>query len=209
MMNNIKVKKDFLPYRTNNFLQFFWGIIQGMTAEAAFFTLPSPTIMDMTDMYNDLREAAAKADTGGKDDKALRDSIREKANNMVLDNLSYALQKVTPGAQTDKLLALGYGLFKRAESVGQLPPVEQMEISSNGVSGQAVMTFPRIKGAFTYRIEVRKTSETAWTQHSVSTRARNVVGGLDAHTQYGFRASAIGAGGIAGGWSEEVIAWVA
>jgi hypothetical protein len=163
-------------------------IINSLTGNLEVPT-PQPTIADLQAALDDLIEATTAAETGGKEQRVIRDQKR----TALIDLLKQEAIYVTMIADGDVaiMLSAGFDVSKIPSPVGPLPKPQKFVVSSPQ-KGWLKLSLESIKGARNYQFEYRKTADAEWTVVP-STKTRLVIQGLESAKEYTARVLPIGA----------------
>jgi hypothetical protein len=179
-------------------------IITSMTGNPDFPT-PSPTLVAITAVTDDLEAAAATVQATKQQLKTevSKQNDKEDAFDAALNQLVGYVQSV---AGDDEALIHSAGMDTRASggqstSVPELPPA--LSASAGDHDGEIDLTWDTVPKAKSYVIEKSGDPPTAtsWQHAGVSTKSSTTIDGLTPGTRYWFRVAAVGAAGQSG-WSD-------
>jgi hypothetical protein len=113
----------------------------------------------------------------------------------------YANHAESKSKERGTLAGWGFPLRQERETVGQLPPPGDLQVSQGDVTASIEPHWDKVKGASSYIVEIAETSEGPWTQKYVGTKTSCVITGLVSGKEYWVRVCAVGAAGMSD-WSD-------
>ncbi len=174
-------------------------VIDGMTGNASYPT-PPVLVADMTTQQTTLNNAILTAQTGGPEDKALRDNVVQDTITMLRKNASY----VDIHCNGDMAILLSSGFqpvsTNRAQSELNAPEILTVDY------GQTGELRPRVKGQANVKSFVGRIKEANGSEFgpNISFASSKVIlfDGLKAGVTYIFQLMAIGGSNGRSDWSE-------
>ena len=203
-MKNPRIAMRFMRMTPISVLKYAAKVHTDMTANAAFFTDPTPTMAALRTAMDNLETAIAAATGGSKVQRNTRDGLTADMQQM----LKLLSEYVTFKCAGDPVLmeTSGFILTREPQRIGDLPQVINLRTINTGISGQLALKWNSVYGADSYNVSYSLNGSTEWTP-TISTSARAVLHDLDPRHDYRFMVAAVGAKGQ-GPWSAEQSAFV-
>lgn len=175
-------------------------ILLKMTGNA-FFTTPSPTLAAVLAKLDELLDAITKAEQGSKADKKKRDDVADELIELLLQLGGYVTS--VAGNKEQVLLSSGFDLESSRIPVGPLGQVQNVRTKTTGVQGEIEIRWKKLRGAYTYQVQMTLTNEVEASWKTVATvpRARLLKENVPSMQVHYFRIAGVGTSGQ-GPWSE-------
>lgn len=169
-----------------------------MTAAAATFVTPEPTLASVTTACNALDTASQAYDFNrGKLEKEARDVAYAVLYALIGELASY-VQTVSNGVK-EVILSAGFDVRRTPEPLGQLPAPPNMRSVVAPYPGTIELRWGGVRGRQNYRVEYTSgdpNQVAGWSVLMITSKNRFTVEGLTSDKIYSFRVAAIGAAGI-------------
>ena len=177
-------------------LVLLYRVIQNLTGNLNFGT-PKVPLADMTSMADKLQTAISDANEGSKLSRAHRDNMMQQAKVMLSTQATYVT--LESAGDAEKLISSGFELAKIPSPIA-VPDIPQGVIARTGSEqGEISLQFKHSVGAHNYGMyqseQDPSLGNATWVLVGNTTRARNVISGLESYKPYWFRVVAIGVSG--------------
>jgi len=167
-------------------------ICVSMSANAAIFPSPVPSILSLSEQLEAFQLAMAKAAEGSKVDKELRNQLREEVIDMLHQLSAYVLN--VANGDVAKALASGFKVKKTPAPTPDLEPADGLKLEDGALPGELALKFNRVKYAKSYEYQITPdplTANSQWTS-ATGTQSKHLFQGLQSNTKYWCRVVAIG-----------------
>jgi hypothetical protein len=185
-------------------------IVQNMTANAASFPNPTPTLAEMTAAIDAAEQAYNAALTARNISKQRTAELATQED--ALDEMAARMAGFVESASGGKEeIILSAGMDVRAPNVptGQPPaPPTSLSATTGDKEGEVDLSWNASANAKSYIVQSSPNppTETSWTQLAVVTTSKTTIGKLASGTKSWFRVAAVGAGGQSA-WSDPAMAF--
>ncbi len=168
---------------------------------SAFFTTPLPTLATVQAKQTELVDAITVAEQGSKADKQKRDDLANELIELLLQLGGYVTS--VGGNKEQVLLSSGFDLESARVPVGPLGQVLNVRTKTTGVQGEIEIRWKKLRGAYTYLVQMTLTNEVEASWKTVATvpRARLLKENVPSMQVHYFRIAGVGTSGQ-GPWSE-------
>ncbi len=167
-------------------------IRDSIAANPSAFPTPSPTLADIGENVADFQTAVHKAETGNRQDIAVKNDLRQALINQLHLLGNYVLFT----AAGDEVIATSSG-FNISKQPAPRPAITNPDGLSlkNGINrGELELSFKRVAGANAYLYEITPspiTDNSNW-ETVMTTITKNLFDGLESGKEYNCRVAAIG-----------------
>jgi hypothetical protein len=183
-----KILIDFNQFSDSDLVTRAQTVIDSLTGNPDI-TTPQPTIPQLQTGVDDFRIAITAAETGGKQQREIRDQKRLTLIELLQQEATYV--SMIANKNVAIMLGAGFDVSKIPSPVGPLPKPTKFVVSSPQ-KGWLKLSLTRIKGAGSYQYEYKKVEDTQWTILTEK-RAKIIVQGLESAKEYVARVLPIGA----------------
>jgi hypothetical protein len=188
-MNRVqKILVDYSRFTNADLIDKAQTVIDSLTGNTNIPT-PQPTPAALQTAVDDLTSANTAANTGGKEEKVLRDQKRDALIALLKQEAVYVT--MIANGDTAIMLSAGFDISKIPSPIGPLPKPAKFVVSSPQ-KGWLQASLEAINGAKNYQYEYKKVGDTEWTVVP-STKRRLVLQGLESAKEYLMRVLPIGA----------------
>jgi len=171
------------------------GLWNMLTAHAATFPAPVPSLAEFRAEINALAAANAAVDAnGGKSDHLAKRTAVEAVRAAIKSLGGYV--QAASGGNESKILLSGFEVVKRGGSIGELAPPQQLSSRITNREGRVSFRWKGDRGAEVYHVFMSTTnSPFTWELIGATTKCRFHADSLGPATLYWFAVSAVGAAG--------------
>jgi hypothetical protein len=187
-MNKVqKILVDYSRFINAELVDKVQTVIDSLTASMVI-TTPQPTIAQLQTGLDDLSAAMAAANTGGKEQRVIRDQKRADMIALMKQEAQYVTMVANGDVAT--MLNAGFDVSKISSPIGPLPKPVKFKVTSPQ-KGWLQLSLKAIRGAKNYQYEYRKVGDTLWTVVP-SSKAKIIIQGLESVTEYIARVLPVG-----------------
>jgi hypothetical protein len=168
------------------------------------FPAPTPTLLVLTGLVDDLETKYEAGLKGDRDRKAEARTARTALLAVIPTLLGY-IQSVS-GGDEEKILSSGVDVKKTKSPVGVLQAPANVRSRFGINPGEFIVNFGGVKGRLIYRVQLNPTpgDNTGWADYSYTGKNRAEFSGLVTGQEYSVRIAAVSAAG-SGEWSDPIV----
>lgn len=190
-MKNIRITNGFKKLSPADLLTRA-SFIKNSISNNPHFPSPTPSIDQLEESITIFSEATVKAETGDKQQIA----VRNQAKELLIQQLHRLANFVLFAADNDEVAASSSGLtISKTPSASEIGLPKELKLKNGINKGELELSFRRVAGVKAYMYQVTEspvTADSKW--HSdLSTISRNLFSGLKSGAEYSCRVAAIGA----------------